>query len=198
MSWSGQIPCHPVEVAGLVYVEVPKAGCTSIKWALSRFKGGPPAATEDIHGWFGYTHAQHRSQLNGWLETRWADLFRFTVLRDPIARFLSFYYGLQIHERGCYGDVSRYVESGAFEADPWANDIHAIPQTFLLGGDLSRYDFVGRTEDMGKVEVELRRVTGVHLEIPHANRSTTERRPLSLVAERRLREIYAKDYEVLT
>lgn len=196
-TWAGQIPCHPVESAGCVYVEVPKAGCTSVKWALSPFRGGPPAEGEDIHRWFGYTHAGSVDQLYDWLDTRWADLFRFTVVRDPIARFCSFYYGLlQPHERGAYGDINRYVLE-EFDRDDWRRDIHAIPQTLVIGTELERFDLVARTEDMAGLEAALVAAVSKEITLPHLNRSSAPRDLLTRDATARLRAIFWRDYEVL-
>lgn len=199
MTWRGQVPCHPFEAARCVYVEVPKAGCTSVKTALSPFKGGPPEDGEDIHGWTGYTHARSVRHLYDWLETRWSDLFRFTVVREPTERFVSFYYGLEPYERGCYGDVNRYVCSGEFERDlEWRSNIHVIPQTLLIGTELERFDFVGRTETMD-VELwrEFRDRLGLDVDVPHLNRSSADRDELSDETRERLRVIYWRDYEVL-
>jgi hypothetical protein len=193
--WNGQIPCHPVESIGVVFVEVPKAGCTSVKWVLSPFKGGPPREGTDVHQWFGYTHADSVGQLHEWLDTRWRGFFRFTVVRDPIARFRSFYYGLQPWERGAYGDINRYVLE-EFDRDPWRWDIHAVPQTMLIGEELWRFDFVGRTEDMEAVRRELSLVVGQEIEMPHLNRSPAGPRPNER-AMWRLREVYRADFEAL-
>lgn len=198
MTWRGQIPCHPVERAGCVYVEVPKAGCTSMKWALSAFKGGPPPEDEDIHRWFGYTHARNLGQLQAWLADRWQHEFRFTIVRDPIARFESFYWGLQDHERGCYGDINRYVLE-RFEADvEWFGNIHAVPQTLIIGTDLHLYDFIGRLE--ATEELEDRLEAALHTPVivfPHMNHKGDQRIPLTDEATERLRTIYAQDFEVL-
>lgn len=184
------IPCHPVEAANLVYVEVPKAGCTSIKWALAAFKGEQPVKSTDIHHWFGYTHARDVAELNEWLTGRWGNMRRFTVVRNPVDRFLSFYYGLQPAERGAWGDVNRYVIE-QLGVDAWAEDIHVVPQTLLLGTNLSCYDHVGHTEDMAATAAWL----GVA--VPHHSRYEGVRQPLTAAALKRLRSVYRTDYEVL-
>lgn len=192
--WAGDVPCHPVEVAGIVYVEVPKAGCTSVKAALAPFKGGI-TKQDDVHKWFGYTHARSTEEMRRWLGTRWLNLFRFTVVRHPIARFESFYWGLSYHERGAYGDINRFVLE-EFPTSPWAWDIHAIPQSMLLGG-IGGFDFVGKTEDMEEVSGMLSDVTGTTVKIGHLNRSSKHRVKLEPEARDRLREIYIRDFEEL-
>lgn len=196
MAWEGQVPTHPVEVAGCVYVEVPKAGCTSVKWALSPLKGGPPD-DEDIHHWFGYTNARSVGELYEWLGTRWAHLFRFTVVRDPIERFRSFYFGLQPWEQGAYGDLDRYVLNEFERDERWRWDIHAIPQTLLVGSELERFDYVGRTENMAEVEAVLREQVDPSIALPHLNQSGSEGYEIGPRALKRLRSIYRRDLNAL-
>lgn len=188
--WDGGIPCHPLEAIQAVYVEIPKAGCTSVKIALSAFKGGSP--DRDIHSWFGYTTAHGVDELYRWFETRWRGFFKFTVVRQPIARFESFYYSLP----GATADeVSSFVLED-FSWSGWRTDIHAQPQTHLIGTELERFDFVGRTERMGEVEALLSKKFG-RLRIPHANRSRTPRGELSKPARAFLRRVYRQDFEIL-
>ena len=188
-----QIPCHPIESERLVYVEVPKAGCTSIKWGLSPFVGGPPEVEDEIHAWFGYTHARDRGELDRWLASRWKDHFRFTVVRDPIARFESFFYGTS--GRPAWGDINRYVlEELATPADPWRDDIHLVPQALIVG-DLSLYDHVGRTHTLNQTARAVSAYLGRRVTFGHLNRSTAERQELSRAARARLRALYRADYE---
>ena len=190
--WQGQVPCHPLDARKLVYVEVPKAGCTSVKWALSGFRGGPPGEGESIHGWMGYTHAASSGQLHDWLEGRWADFYRFTVVRHPVTRFESFYWGLPPYERGAWGDINRYVLED-FGHDDLARDIHATPQTSILG-HVGGFDYVGRLEDIAQLQRRLTRVLGSSVAIPRLNVSASEMK-LTDDAQDRLRSLYAADME---
>lgn len=193
LRWNGPIPCHPVDAACCVYIEVPKAGATSVKWALSPFKGGPPGNdAEDIHPWFGYTEARDIAQLYEWLDGRWENYFRFTVVRDPIRRFRSFYYGMGPGE-----DISRYVLEDFERDERWWGDIHVVPQTQLIGAELGHFDFVGHTEDMAEVQRKLQANVATKISVPHRNRGTAPGAQLSAEANRHLRRIYAEDYRVL-
>lgn len=183
------VPCHAYETVGVVYVEVPKAGATSIKWALSPFKGGPPEPTEDIHRWTGYIEAEDVSHLYRWLSTRWSSYFRFTVLRDPIARFVSFYRWLP---RDQQIDLERFILAGG-----WRDNIHAIPQTAIVGTDLARFDYIGRTEDMAEVQAVLREHLDRPVVVPWLNAAKAKVPEVSELAEAMLREFYAEDYDVL-
>lgn len=193
--WDGTIPCHPFDAAQVVYVEVPKAACTSIKWALSPVLGGPPDDGDDIHHWTGYTHARDFGELQRWLATRWRGYFKFTVVRDPITRFESFYYDkLSAAERYAM-TIDEYVLAH-FAADPRRLDIHAIPQTMLIG-DGSAFDFVGRVEAIAEVRQVLSDHLGWLVEIPHLNRSPVDREPLGVPAMLHLADVYHDDFVAL-
>ena len=155
MTWPGPFPCHPVEAAGLVFVGVPKVATTSIKWALAAFRegGAPPSQDIDIHRWFGYTEARSLDELFEWLTTRWKRLFSFTVVRNPADRFASFYYGLPEGDRAKYANINAYLRT--MTPARLESNIHTTPQTDLVGNDLSRFDFVGRMENMNEVQATL-------------------------------------------
>jgi len=179
--WDGSIPCH--EFGGVLYVEVPKAAATSIKAALGEVPEG-----EDPHRWLGYIDARDPAQLQAWLLGRWAKLFRFTVVRHPVARFESYFYG------HVGGDINAFIQDGF-----WDRDVHAVPQTAILGEDLAGFDFVGRVEAMDLVQRRLRRTGSVpsRLSLPHLNASVGKRQRLGAASRRVLEAVYRRDFEVL-
>lgn len=186
--WRGEIPCHPVR--GLVYVEIPKTGCTSVKHALAEYAGTPPEG--DVHRWMGYTEARDLEQLQDWLQGRWAQTFSFTVMRDPLARFQSYYYGNHVYER--FPDINDFV---LHELVEMMSDIHAVPQTALVG-DLTGFDYVGRTHNMAAVSRRLSKAARRRIWIERHNAGPPlQRQELSGASLRRLRDIYRADYEVL-
>jgi len=129
-------------------------------------------------------------QMQDWLAHRWAHLFRFTVVRDPIARFVSYFCSQR------RGDIERYILDG-FSLEVARRDIHTAPQTDIIGTDLSRFDFVGHTEVMDHVSAVLSEVTDTEIVIGHRNRTHRERPDLSASAIARLQEIYRADLEVI-
>jgi hypothetical protein len=196
--WDGTISLHPVAGINVVYTEVPKAGCTSVKLALAPFRGGPPEGDHDaLHRWFGYSHARHIGEMQAWFATCWSDFLRFTVVRHPLARFESFYYEkLTDAERAVYGSIDRYVRE-TFPTDSWRWDVHTVPQTAMIGTELSVFHHVVKLEEIHKLGPILSKRARRKVVIPHANRSVAPRQPMTEATEAELREIYRVDFEVL-
>ena len=190
------ILCHPFDEQRFVYVEIPKAGCTSVKQALARLKSKgpqPPQETSEFHDWFGYTHVANTKRLKRRLENRWRDYFTFTVVRNPIDRFESLYY----EKINLQGDINAYIQDELSDDNRWLFNPHGTPQVNLIGEDLSSFDFVGRTENMEEVSARLSQTVGAE-PLRHLNRSRrTARPPLSQQSLRRLTEVYRRDFEVL-
>jgi hypothetical protein len=162
-----------------------------MKAALQAFRpGDPPIDDEYVHHWFGYTWARSQAELQSWMDTRWAGWFKFTVVREPIARFVSLF------QNKIGGDINRYVLE-RFEDDEWRRDYHAVPQTFLIGEDLGRYDVVFRLESIaasaGSILTER---LGTKIDIPKRNATGGAAR-MSQACRTKLRAVYARDYEVL-
>jgi acyl carrier protein phosphodiesterase len=111
------------------------------------------------------------------------------VVRDPVTRFESFYWGNKYGEEG---DINRYVRRGRIN-EAMRHDIHAVPQTTLLGNTLSDFDFVGHTENMDEVAKVLSEAANRKVKIPHLNASPIERVPTLAATRRRLRTLYRRD-----
>lgn len=184
--WDGSVPCHPYDSANIVYVEVPRAGCTSTKMALARFLGWPDGI-EDIHQWTGYTMARDHAVLSAWLKHRWRSYFKFTIVRHPVARFQSFYYGME--GSALDTDINAFIRSHSKHV----LDIHAQPQRHIIG-DPSLYDLVARLEDLSVLENALH-LRGIEVAIPHINPTRAERAPLTEESLAWIRSAYADDFE---
>lgn len=177
----------------VVYVETPKAGCTSIKYALKDFRGewnGP--ANEDFHKWFGYTIIPLKS-LKKSLKTEYNDWIKFTVVRNPYDRFLSLYFD---ERKGLYKkSLDQTIKE--FKKSYWYNDMHGRPQTKIIGEDLSIYDFVGRTEDMEKVFTVLTKIFKKTIKPIKENVGNKKKIKLNNNQRRIIYRLYKKDFEIL-
>jgi hypothetical protein len=192
------IPCHVIESHSFLYVEVPKAGCSSIKASLAPWKKGAAwqgTSTDDMHEWFGYTNVSGIPELLSRFETCWREYYKFTVVRHPITRFESLFYN---KIRNSYKDtINEYIHS-RFMKDEWWGNAHCAPQTTLIGMDISRYDFVGRLEAIPLVERQLSSLFE-NISIPHLNSRPVNAgyTPLSDTSLARLKEAYKDDFDVL-
>lgn len=188
-AWNGRIPAHDATTpAPYVWVEVPKAASTSIKMALAAAAHHPFDTDAGLHEWFGYTYAGNLAELHEWLAHRWADRFRFAVVRHPVDRFVSLYHE-KIDPHG-YGDASAWIMANADHW--WWDDIHATPQSAIVG-DPAWYDFVGRVEDMAAVRHALSAALRRPVRIPWANRTAGDPPRLTPDAVDALRRRYAAD-----
>jgi hypothetical protein len=191
------IPCH--ECRNLIYVEVPKAGCTSVKQLFAELDGkldGSSYEHEEFHQWFGYIWCTDIDTLHGWFALPWASRFRFTLVRHPLRRFRSLYQDYRM--RFDYGEMG--IDGFALEVLPVLigdGDAHAAPQVAFVGTDLSLFDFVGHTEDMPKLSAALSDALGEIVEVPWLHVSTKTQERLSTEAEAFVRGIYHEDFDAL-
>ncbi len=193
-TWDGSVPCHPYDAAGIVYVEVPRSGCSSLKTALAPLLGdvGDGVSLADIHQWTGYTMARDRGQLESWLRGRWAGYLKVTLVRHPVDRFLSFFHGISPAGRPA---VDAFVLGG----HPDWLDIHGRPQTAIIG-DPAWYDVVGRLEELRPLEGALSSRVGRPIRLPHVNSSHWIEQPREALgpdALGRVRTVYRADFEGL-
>lgn len=188
--WDGRIPIHPIDRLGLVYVEVPKAACSSIKRALAPWLGaGVPEGHGRLHQWVGYLYARNLDELGEWLSVRWADYQRFTVVRHPVARWLSLY--VDKIDPLAVGNPDAWLAASG-ESRFW-DDIHAAPAAAIVGL-VQWYHHVGKVEHIADTERWLRAVTGEQITIGHENVSSRSVQ-LSTASRTRLRRHYAIDLQ---
>jgi hypothetical protein len=188
----------------VAWVVVPKAACTTIKWALHSLRGEyeRPSRTKGkdkaFHDWFGYNHVE-LPELTEKLRSLKADGWTtFTVVRDPYQRFCSLYANI-LRRKEWKGPARASIEEFArhFHECGWPTNVHGCPQTDLIGTDLSLYDFVGRMEDMPSVFAFLRETFGIE-DMPEERLNASPALEGLRVAEKRLLlPFFEKDYEVL-
>jgi hypothetical protein len=197
---------------GLAYLQVPKAACTSLRAAICllnhpELDPGIVSGAEWIH--------QHR-EMNDMLRPGAKELrklFRFTFVRHPYARFVSFYRN-KIAELDSPAVAKRFAAQGfkagmtmdaaldVVEATPVEElDPHLIPQADLVySSGTPLVEFIGRVERLAEDVKVVETRCGVSLNLPHLNRvsGTSIDRSRELLAESdrtRLQRIYARDFE---
>jgi hypothetical protein len=186
----------------ILYLEIPRAGCSSIKYELFyKPKYGKDADLKDIHGKLGYK----------WIKSlkEYRDFFKFAVIRDPFERFMSMCNGAIIADTGrkgwfckhlgiehwpieCFSDPNTFIHY--VDKEILNRNQHTELQTYLLPADLSELDYIGHLEDMKEVQDKLSKVTGERIVFPQINKSNLNyyMQPVNMD---RFYEIFLEDYE---
>lgn len=140
-------------------------------------------------------------------------LFRFTFVRNPLGRFLSFYQNKIFYRPK--GTVVQSIADAGFRVGMPLNEVldivektpakdldpHIAPQNwFVFDGKKSRVDFIGKIETMADDLSSLEKKSGIRVEIGRYN--TTPKREehwfdLNEQDEKRIREFYADDFRLL-
>jgi hypothetical protein len=207
-------------MGGVAYLNMPKAGCTSILRSLAQLSrvqtyrvpdSSLPDGSDPIHG-FDPPHAHLE-----WFFARWpldfprlpVSLLTFTFVRNPYDRLLSFYKSkvvggqapfiyyqrrLGITRSASFADVVAKITS----TDPALLEHHAAPQSMILCDQMeARAAFVGRLEDIPQDWEVIQKLTGLRGTL--GRRNTTPASPTP-VYDRTLRdrvyEYYRDDFEL--
>jgi hypothetical protein len=218
---------HALLCANMLYLEVPKAGCTTIRYLLQaaamRHNGDEAALRRlitdrtSVHD-FAISPLVRLSALG---ETKsdillnGADIFRFSIVRDPTTRVLATYLDKIAHGRGYHYDIVRTAaevpegSSIGFEcfletiaAMPIESmDIHWRPQFALLRPDLVTYSYLGRFENfLGSLSEIIAHIPAdLRIEVPDPVGKTNASERLGEFmtprADELIRSIYAADFE---
>lgn len=184
----------------LAYLVMRKCGCSSIKQAISQLRDEKPATTPaEIHSHNEWTF-RPSEMSNG------EDWFTFTIVRDPIMRFLSFYSNKvldqniigssTLNRRKEYGyqpnmtldDAIATLRNPAFRTEP---HVESMYQTIKkIGFEL---DYVGRIEAFSKCIDDIKRMSGILLPIQHLNRALHKPLFIDETQFEQLREFFEED-----
>ena len=209
---------QPLPDYGCIYVRNAKvATSTTLLW-LNRVHTGD-------HGFVtnGNIHTEHTLpsvEDVGWdkvLDMLNGAAFRFAFVRDPVKRLESAYLSKVLRLRRNRGraalqetlglpvdpdeDVTLEQFVAAIEMqDPRRMDAHWRPQHLNLGHGLIHYDFVGRLETFAADVARIREATGMP-DVPLPQRNASKTSATGLLDDRpdllrRVRDIYARDFEV--
>lgn len=179
-----------IDAHKLAYMALPKAGCSSVKEALARLDPSvelPKRKNVTLYTWHDLyptsRFRQHRFK-------RYADFWRFCVVRDPVRRLLSVYTNRVLQ----FGDLRK---STKLRVGPdWLADIprdpspdeffqnlavykrasssvkhHSIDAWLFLGRDFGVYNKVYRTEGLDQLAYDLSLLTRQPVEMPRRNSS---------------------------
>jgi hypothetical protein len=203
----------------IAYAAVPKVACTSIKHLLfSLENGGRPFQPFRANGKAYNVHTLYPSRLfeSGYKFDSFKEYFKFAVIRDPIARFVSAYSNRvvyyrdigekQLDKEAIKAGLKPNPELGFFIENiaayrQWSNQIrhHTDSLTSFVGPDLSRYDAVYPIEELARCAADLSRILGREIEIPHKQTGGPKvpRDTLTANQIRILTELYREDYALL-
>ena len=185
------IVCEKYRIA---YFNIPKVASTTLKLAFYELEHGRPFDGPDpevaIHHHFPTPTFDVERDLD-----RYADYWRISILRDPVARLLSAYGNRITHARDTYkGRLARtrawalglpmdpdpdtfFCRLGRYRLQSGSIRKHTRPMTDFLGRDTHRYDRIYRIEDMAELADDLRARTGRPVTLP---RTQTGGRKLTL------------------
>ncbi|MDY7562429.1 sulfotransferase family 2 domain-containing protein [Pseudomonas sp. 10B1] len=181
-----------------VFIHVPKCAGSSV--AMSLF-GDTPTGHMPLY-WYEKQFPE-----------RYAHYLKFGFVRDPLQRAWSAYNYLlnntQRRDKAAFELVNKYPSFDAF-IDNWlhpeniSKQIHFVPQHRFLENSIGSIDvdFIGRQESLIPDFLSLCEHLNVKAELQHINRSPgkhDENRDFCSAASRRkVREVYARDYELFS
>lgn len=168
---------------GVAYLQMPKVACTSFKYAIALLN--QPNIREELDAKPKSIHA--RKEWNDMIfagDRALQKLYRFTFVRNPVKRFLSFY------ENKIWappkGSLHPEIQAAGFEmkmsitevfdiidrTPPEKLDPHIAPQGWVVFEESkSLVNFIGKIETLKADLEKLKAATGVSFELPHLNRS---------------------------
>ncbi|MEO0464911.1 MAG: sulfotransferase family 2 domain-containing protein [Pseudomonadota bacterium] len=198
---------------GFAYVPVPKVACSTVKEALFRAtRSGEFDAIvhRDIPRVHFYYHIHQRYHLS---ETQLStlDMFRFTVIRDPVKRLISAYTNrvqdkrdlerqvtdLSVLSAKCLPlrpDIETFALNLTTYAAANASLKHHLRSQAEILRDPDLYDRIYQIEELDLLASDFEAQTGRALNLRRANPSVAAKPTLGPSAQRAVRQFYADDY----
>lgn len=195
----------------LACLQMPKAGCTSMRAALCLLTR-PDIPREQLLARGAFARHPEWSDVVPPGDPILEQCFRFTFVRHPYERFASFFRS-KIGQRTADAIKPHFLRMGlragmvpeevfaVVEAAPRATlDPHLTPQSyFVFDGERQRVEFIGHLEQLNAGIEEIAAQTGTRLEVPRLNAternpSAPPREPLSPGLKARLARFYADDF----
>lgn len=196
------------------YQPIPKVACTSIKESLFRAMAGAP---------FSPALGEGADHVHRYFDLRMRDVsaaaFRFTVVRDPIKRFLSAFGNRVLHHKELSRDyVERLKLDPPLDLDAFAFDpdlasfvdqfdayrrVPTIDHHFRpiseFSAPLAAFDKVYPFEALNDLIADLEQRMGVPMPLPHSQRGgpKLQVKDLSPRIFNKLVDIFAADYAML-
>lgn len=218
---SNTLPAYAIERAGrqgytvvaaeehkIAYFPIPKCACTSLKHMCYEIIYQHPYHFDDHNK---HVHKFFKSGVANLAVEQYQDYFKFTVIRDPIQRFVSGYrnriifhndIGPPLHDSG-RSEVPD-INTFAMQLDDWMSmslpvSHHFGLQRVHLSNDLSIFDAIYPIEQIGDLVEVLSRRVGRPLVLgqQQVGGPIMSIHDLSQEAFEKLLEFYAPDYELL-
>ena len=195
----------------LAYLQIPKAGCTSMRAALCLWNR-PDVPREQLLERGAFVRHPEWSDLVVPHDPILATCFRFTFVRHPSERFASFFRSkignrpeneIKPHflKMGLRAGMSPEEVFACVASVPRENlDPHLTPQSyFVFENGKPRVEFVGQLERLAHGLDEIAAKTGTRLEMlklnaTEKNPSAPPREPLAPELRQRLAAFYAEDF----
>ena len=201
----------------LFYASVPKVACTSLKRALFEVENGFGYRPFYTNGKRWHIHRLYRPiELTEALKAELHDYWRVAFVRDPLERFLSAYSNrmvyhnqrslsatdranLKRHRLTDTPDIHTFINN--FETYvSVCRDIkhHTRPMVEFLGTDPRYFHRLFRMSEMNEFEMEIKKRTGVHIEVQHAQAHGTKipKEELSNLEIEKIKKLYKQDYNI--
>jgi hypothetical protein len=145
-------------------------------------------------------------EYGNWIETldNYRDWYKFTVVREPIDRFISFYQNKILQEKQ-YFETPVEIDRLALNLEKYRSQNtnlkhHTETQKTFTGDDLGVFDGVYKIEDLSELHHRIKEKTGLQFTLPRKNISNSqdkEKFSLSDEAIIKLIDFYKEDYVLL-